>query len=324
MILAGIDIGTNTLRLLIVDTGPGYFRELISDRRITRLGQDTDRCGVLTHEAMERSFNALVSFQKSIQHQGARHISVIGTSALRRAKNASVFIDRVRKQTGLVVRVVSGEEEARLTLLGVQQCLATPNDMSSNILSAALVMDIGGGSTEIILTHTDRKPVIASLSLGAVYLYDAFIKHDPPSPEDLARLRNSIHKELDTSAGTFQSAMNSICIGTAGTITTLAAISQGLARYDAEKINRSVLTREFINAIVTKLEASTLKERKKIQGLENGREDIILSGAIIAQEIMRRFGFYSMVVSDWGLREGIVIDLFERLNKQNSLEKTQI
>lgn len=316
MILAGIDIGTNTLRLLIADTGPGSFRELISDRRITRLGQDLDRCGVLSPEAMERSFKALVAFQKSIQQHGARHTSAIGTSALRRAGNSSVFVDRVRKETGLVVRVVSGEEEARLTLLGVEQSLAAPNGMHSNTLAAALVMDIGGGSTEIIVTHPDRRPVSASLPLGAVYLTDQFIKHDPPSSEDLARLRHSVREELDTGAGTFQPAGNSICIGTAGTITTLAAIDQGLAHYDPEKINRSVLTREFIDAVVLKLGASTLEDRKKIRGLETGREDIILPGAIITQEIMHRFDFDSMVVSDWGLREGIVFDLFDRLHKR--------
>jgi len=324
MILAGIDIGTNSLRLLIADTGPGYFQELISDRRITRLGQDIDRCSVLTPEAMERSFNALVAFQKSIQQQGARHISAIGTSALRKARNASVFIERVRAQTGLVVNVISGEEEARLTLLGVEQSLSTPNGRSSNTLADAFVMDIGGGSTEIIRTQSDKKPVIASLSLGAVYLHDEFIKHDPPSPVDLARLRNAVCEVLDACTETIQPAMNSICIGTAGTITSLAAICQGLEQYDTEKINRSVLSLEFINTIVVKLEASTLEERRKIRGLEKGREDIILPGAIIAQEIMHRFGFFSILVSEGGLREGIVIDLFERLNKDNQMRYTQI
>lgn len=317
MILAGIDIGTNTLRLLIADVGPGSFRELISERKITRLGQDLDRCGVLSPGAMERSLNALAVFQKNIEQQGVRYTSAFGTSALRRAANSSVFIDRVRKETGLMVRVASGEEEARLTLLGVAQSLAANGGLPGKALGAAFVVDIGGGSTEIIITHPDRKPVIASLPLGAVYLADRFIKNDPPSPDDLARLRHSVREELDASAGTLQPAVNCICIGTAGTIATLAAIAQGLDKYDPEKINRSILTREFINAAVLKLEASTLEDRKKIRGLETGREDIILSGSIIAQEIMHCYGFDSLVVSEWGLREGIVIDLFERLNNRN-------
>jgi len=314
MILAGIDIGTNSLRLLIADTSGGSLRELISDRRITRLGQDLERHGLLSPQAMERSFNAIVAFQKSIQKHGARQTSAIGTSALRRAGNASVFIDRVRQHTGLVIRVISGEEEARLTLLGVERSLAASKGTYHNALAAALVMDIGGGSTEIIVTHPDKRPVIASLPLGAVYLTDQFIKSDPPSSEDLACLRESVHEELNASMGTYQLTGNSICIGTAGTITTLAAIDQGLAQYDPNKINRSVLTLEFISAVILKLETSTLEERKKIQGLETGREDIILAGSMIVQEIMRFFGFDTMVVSDWGLREGIVIDLFDRLN----------
>ena len=323
MILAGIDIGTNTLRLLIADTGPGYLRELTSHRRITRLGEELDRCGALTPEAMDRSLAALVAFQKIIQQQGVRHISAVGTSALRKAKNASAFLDQVRKLTGLVVNVICGEEEARLTLLGVEQSLATP-DGSSNTLADALIIDIGGGSTEIILTNPDKKPVIASLSLGAVYLHDKFIKHDPPLPGELASLRNSVREELEERTRTFQLSRESRCVGTAGTITTLAAICQGLASYNAEKINRSVLTLEFMNAMVMKLGVSTLEERRKIKGLEKGREDIILSGAVLAQEIMHRFKLSSMIVCEGGLREGIVLDLSERLHNQNSLKHTQV
>ncbi len=317
MILAGIDIGTNTFRLLIADAGPGSFQELTSDRRITRLGQDLDRRGTLCPEAMKRSFDALGEFQKSIEKQGACCTSAIGTSALRKAENASVFIDQVRQQTGLVVRVVSGEEEARLTLLGVEQSLAGPEGSRSNALEAAIVMDIGGGSTELMVTHHGEKTVTVSLPLGAVYLTDRFIKHDPPSQEDLTGLRRFVREELEAGARVLQPARNSVCIGTAGAITTLAAIDLGLDRYDPEKINRKALTREFIDAIILKLASLKREERKRVRGLDPGREDIILAGSIIAQEIMHRFGFATLVVSDWGLREGIVIDLFDRLSKKN-------
>jgi exopolyphosphatase/guanosine-5'-triphosphate,3'-diphosphate pyrophosphatase len=317
MILAGIDIGTNTFRLLIADTGPCSFRELISDRKITRLGQDLDRNGVLSSEAMDRSCKALVSFQKIIGQQGVHHTAALGTSALRRAGNSAVFVDRVRNETGLVVRVVSGEEEARLTLLGVEQSLGMMNGKGSTALGAAFVVDIGGGSTEIIVTYPGGMPVIASLPLGAVFLTDRFIKNDPPSSADRDRLRQSVREELDAGAAMFQPAENSMCIGTAGTITTLAAIDQGLVHYDPAKINRSILTRPSIDAVVQKLGTSTLEERKKIQGLEPGREDIIFAGSVITQEIMHRFDFESLVVSEWGLREGIVIDLFDRLRNRN-------
>jgi exopolyphosphatase/guanosine-5'-triphosphate,3'-diphosphate pyrophosphatase len=318
MILAGIDIGTNSLRLLIAATGPGSFREIISDRRITRLGQDLDRRGVLSPEAEERSLHALVDFQNSIRQHGVSHTSAIGTSALRKAANSSAFIDHVRKRTGIVVRIITGEEEARLTLLGVEQSLAVPDEKHSNAPASALVIDIGGGSTEIIITHRDKNPVIASLPLGAVYLTDQFLLHDPPTVEELNSLRRAVQSQLDRYLGAIRPPSNSIFVGTAGTITTLAAIDQGLVQYDPEKINGSVLTREFVDNIVLKLSTLTLKERKTIRGLEPGREDIILAGAVVAQEIMHRFGFPSIRVSDWGLREGIVIDLFERLCKRES------
>jgi exopolyphosphatase/guanosine-5'-triphosphate,3'-diphosphate pyrophosphatase len=315
MILAGIDIGTNTLRLLVADTGSGSFRELFSDRKITRLGQDLDRHGVLSPEAMERSFKALVAFQKIIQQQGANHTAAIGTSALRKAENSSVFLNRVQTETGLNIRVITGEEEARLTLLGVGQSLGAANGIRRNALETAFVVDIGGGSTEIIMTRPDGMPILASLPLGAVFLTDQFIKHDPPSSEDLDHVRHTVREGLDAGAGKFHPAGNTICIGTAGTITTLTAIDQGLVHYDPARINGSILTREFVDAVVQKLGESTLEDRKNIRGLEAGREDIILAGSIITQEIMHRFGFASLVVSEWGLREGIVIDLFERLQK---------
>lgn len=313
MILAGIDIGTNTLRLLIADVGPGSFREINSDRRITRLGQNLDQNGMLSPEAEERSLEALADFQEQLRQEGACHVSSIGTSALRNAANAASFIERVEQETGLAIRVVSGEEEARLTLLGVAQLLPEggPAAHGKSLLASALVIDIGGGSTEIIITHPRHKPAISSLPLGAVYLTDRFIKHDPPLPEELTSLRRRVADELDAYTGTILFTPPSMCIGTAGTITTLAAIDQGLAVYDPGKINGAVLTGDFIDGIVPRLGALSLCSRRAIPGLEPGREDIILAGAIVAQEIMRRFQCTSMLVSDGGLREGIVLDLYE-------------
>ncbi len=312
MILAGIDIGTNTLRLLIADVGPGSFREINFDRRITRLGQNLDQSGMLSPEAEERSLEALADFQAQLRLEGARRVSSIGTSALRNAANAASFIDRVEQETGLAIRVVTGEEEARLTLLGVAQLLPEGGAThGKSLLESALVIDIGGGSTEIIITHPRHKPVIASLPLGAVYLTDQFIKHDPPLPEELTSLRRRVADELDAYTGTILFTLPGTCIGTAGTITTLAAIDQGLAVYDPGKIHGAVLTGDFIDGIVLRLGALSLSARRTIPGLEPGREDIILAGAIVAQEIMHRFQYTSMLVSDRGLREGIVLDLYE-------------
>jgi exopolyphosphatase/guanosine-5'-triphosphate,3'-diphosphate pyrophosphatase len=319
MILAGIDIGTNTLRLLVAETGPDTFQELCSERRITRLGQDLDRTGMISREAQQRSISALLDFRDSIGRHDVLHTAAIGTSALRKASNTHEFVYDVKKRTGLDIRVITGEEEARLTLRGVSRMLkgvrsATGDDR----LRSSLVIDIGGGSTEIIMTRPGKEPEMLSLALGAVYLTERFIVHDPPSREELELLRRVVRAELSMHDKVLGQDPAGVLIGTAGTVTTLAAMEQEMMEYDPEKINRFILTREAIARIVTVLSRSMLKERKNIPGLESGREDIILAGAIVAQEIMERYGHTVMVVSDWGLREGVIIDLYDKVNREHS------
>jgi exopolyphosphatase/guanosine-5'-triphosphate,3'-diphosphate pyrophosphatase len=313
MILAGIDIGTNALRLLVAETGPDTFHEIYADRRVTRLGQDLDQRGTLTREAEDRSLKALGDFAEKIRRHAAIHAAAIGTSALRNASNAASFIEEVRTKTGLVIRVITGEEEARLTLAGVVHALRGMGGLRSDVLESALVMDIGGGSTEIILTNPTEAPSMASLPLGAVYLTNRYIKNDPPTLGEISLLGRAIKNILEEYCVDLKPGPSTALVGTAGTVTTLAAMDLGLAEYDPDKINGHTLSREKVSAIVQTLTASTLKERRSIPGLEAGREDIILAGAVITREIMERFGFTTMVVSDGGLREGIVLDLYERL-----------
>ena len=324
MILAGIDIGTNTLRLLVAETGPDSFHEIYADRKITRLGQDLDLNGMVTSEAQDRSLDALEDFAKQIRRHGAIQTAAIATSALRNATNSSAFIHAVKKKTGIDVTVISGKEEARLTLLGVAHILTGDERQKKiNPLTSSLVIDIGGGSTEIITTRFGETPVIISLPLGAVYLTERCIKHDPPIAEEVARLRRMVRGELDSHAAMIQPDLAGMLVGTAGTVTTLAAIDQGLEGYDPARINRAALTIDFIDKIVDTLSISSLEERRTIRGLEPGREDIILAGAVILQEIMRRFGYASMLVSDWGLREGIVLDMFEKITRQDTTKATR-
>jgi exopolyphosphatase/guanosine-5'-triphosphate,3'-diphosphate pyrophosphatase len=315
MILAGIDIGTNTLRLLIAETGPDSFRELASDRKITRLGQNLERTGMVSPDAEERSLLALAEFQGHIQEWGVQHTAAIGTSALRNAKNAGSFINAIRDRTGISIRVITGEEEARLSLLGVSKSLeGRHHAIQPKQPSSALVIDIGGGSTEIIMTRIGRPMTVVSMPLGAVYLTERFIRHDPPTSSEIAGIRQAVASELQRAGGTIEPDANSLFIGTAGTITTLAAIEQGLIDYDPQRINKSLLTRDFIEESIGKLAALPLEQRRTIRGLEPGREDIVLAGAIVAEEIMKYFHYTSMLVSDWGLREGIVLDLYSQLS----------
>jgi exopolyphosphatase/guanosine-5'-triphosphate,3'-diphosphate pyrophosphatase len=319
MILAGIDIGTNTLRLLVADAGPDSFHEIYADRKSTRLGQDLDLNGMLTSEAQDRTLKALVDFAEKIRLHAALHTAAIGTSALRNASNSAAFIQAAKKRTGIDVIVISGEEEARLTLLAVDHTLTGEGRrQNADFRPLSLVIDIGGGSTEIITAHPGERRVSVSLPLGAVYLTERFVKNDPPTAEEISLLRRMVREQLDRIGATIRPDPSGILVGTAGTITTLAAIDQGLEAYDPEKINRSVLTANSLDTIVGMLSISRAEERRKIRGLEPDREDIILAGAVILQEIIRRFGYQSMLVSDWGLREGIVLDMYEKITKQGN------
>ncbi len=319
MILAGIDIGTNSLRLLITQIDRYIFREIYSDRNTTRLGQGLDSTGALDREAEDRSLRALLNFAEKLQQHDVQHIAVVGTSALRNASNAKDFIREVKNITGLAVNVISGEEEARLTLIGVSRSIERNYKKTDrNKLEKALIIDIGGGSTEIIITYHDQDTIVASLPLGAVYLNERFIQHDPPDRRELELMRSAIRSEIETAIGIIRPAPGSIFAGTAGTITTLASMVLRLETYDSNRINGTVLDRESIDNIVDTLGHMTMKERSSIRGLEPARKDIILAGAVVTQEIMKYFGYSSLIVSNWGLREGIVLDLYGKLiNKQH-------
>ncbi len=318
MILAGIDIGTNTFRLLIADIDPDSCREIVSDRKIIRLGEDLDRTDVLSRDAVERALRTLDDFSENIRRHAVRHVAAVGTSALRKASNSGEFIREARTRSGLDIRVITGEEEARLTLQGVARALRGAREGGQcDPLASAIVIDIGGGSAEIIVTRPHAGPVVTSLPLGAVYLTERFIKRDPPSEDEIDRLRHLIGTELTKLGPMLGDNDARVLAGTAGTITTLAAMEQRLTRYDPDRINRSTLSRASVDAMVRTLSASTLEERRSIPGLERGREDIILAGAVVTQEIMERLGFETILVSDWGLREGIVFDLYDTLSKEH-------
>ena len=317
MILAGIDIGTNTLRLLIADVRGGVISGLVSERIVARLGQDLDRTGVLSRPAQDRALQALVGFTRRISDHACDAVSAVATSALRNARNTGEFLREARERTGLEIRVISGEEEALLTLAGVRGALRRER-LGEDPLASSVVIDIGGGSTELIVSDQGRVRHLLSLHLGAVYLTDSLLAHDPPSEGEMLSLRSAVRRDLDVwerelerAAGLRPDGLRALA-GTAGTITTLAAMDLKLAHYDPEPINGHVLSRPALDGLVDDLRSRTQEQRKGLPGLEPGREDIILAGAVICQEIMDRCGRQDLLVSGWGLREGIVLDLAAR------------
>lgn len=318
MILAGIDIGTNAIRLLVADVGDDHHRTLLASRTVARLGEDLDRTGRLSPAAQERALSVLCGFAERLAHLHPAGTAVVGTSALRRASNAPEFVAAVKTRCGFDLAVISGEEEARLTLIGVRRALGRGGAGTDDLSASGVVTDIGGGSTELIVLRNGRVADVASYHLGAVYLTERCIVHDPPHAAELERIRSEVRTELDAWERErllplgIKAGDAGLLAGTAGTVTTLAAMDLRLTTYDQGRINGHRLNRASLDRIVDDLGRRSVTERRNLPGLERGREDIILAGAIIAQELMDRCRADAMLVSDWGLREGLLFDRYDK------------
>ncbi len=308
---ASIDIGTNTLRLLIAEAdSSGHLTPLVYRRAITRLGGGYSSSAGIDPMSAQRAFAALEDFKRVIDEMDGAKVEAVATSVVRRAKNKDWFLNEIEKRTGIRVSVISGDEEARLSLLGVLSVLHDSN-------GTRLVMDIGGGSTEFIATAHGAFRGAWSMEMGVVHLTEAHLHSDPPSRAELAALKREISGVIaelkrrmakdGAAPSDYGAAAGAVFVGTAGTVTTLAAIDQGLEVYDRMLINNHTLTKPAIKRIYQYLAGLTLKERQTILNLEQGREDLIIPGALIVLEVMDEFGFKELKVSDAGLLEGIII-----------------
>lgn len=311
--LAAIDIGTNTFRLLIAKVKPEVhknnynIKEIYSERIITRLGQGISESGSIKKGAITRSIIVLKKFSDIISHHHVYKTSAVATGALRDAKNSDEFLKKVKETTGLEIEIISGEEEAKKTASGMPIGITPPK--------TALMVDIGGGSTELIFTRL-RKPLLAhSLNLGVVYLADRYMKNDPPLNKDLNKMGNKISQKIMPVAKSFTKlfSKDTAFIGTAGTVTTLAAITQHLAKFDHSKIHNSKIPLEKVRGIFSVISTITAKERIKYHPFEPARLDIIVPGTLILLKLMEAFGFKEIIVSNYGLREGVLLDLYEKI-----------
>lgn len=308
---ASIDIGTNTLRLLIADVDlTGALTPLVYRRAITRLGGGYTVENGIHQEAAARTFAALREFKNVIDDVGVDSVQAVATSVVRRAVNSEWLLKEVEKRTGIKISIISGDEEARLSLLGV---LSVLHDQSHR----RLVMDIGGGSTEFIATQGGSVSGAWSMEMGVVHLTERHLKTDPPTQSEINELEGEIRgviadvKRRMIEAGVqpdmYGTAGKAVFVGTAGTITTLAAIDQGLEKYDRLKINNYTLPMSRVRRIYEYLLGLTLNERHVVLSLEKGREDLIVPGCAIAVLAMEAFGFDSLKVSDAGLLEGVIL-----------------
>src|SRR3989338_3965796 len=297
-VFASIDLGTNTVRLLVVTGNSKGFTTLHSNQLITRLGEGLSHSGILKDIAMERTIKAVLDFKREASKYSPFAIWVAATSAVREAKNRNEFIEKIREVTGLELEVIPCEEEARRTLLGVF------SGLDGNI-KKAIIFDIGGGSTEYIFTEDKKLVNSVGTDLGVVHLSEKYIKSDPVDNEELRVLENVIADKIKNVRDRMHSSLitrhSSLLIGTAGTVTTIAALDLNLYPYDPAKVNGYVLNIENVKEILNRLKNMPLEERRNIPALESGREDLIIPGAVIVIKTMEIFGFNEMIVSDYGL-----------------------
>jgi len=308
-VYAAIDVGTNTIRLLVAEAvSADRFTILHQEQTIARLGEGLMPSRLLQDAPRRRSLTILKRFAEVTRRFKALHVAAVATSAVREASNREEFVAAVLRESGLSIQVIDGSEEARLTLLGVRHGLRLGS-------SRVLVMDIGGGSTEFILAKGEVIEAIVSTGLGVVKLTEAHLKSDPPTPGELQAIERVVADRMDRLRAELPDLEGTVLIGTAGTPTTLAAIDLGLTVYTPDRVDGYRLsvarTRQLLHALATK----PLAERSKIPLLEPGRADLIVAGATLAVTVMGMLGYDEFMVSDSGLREGVLLDLLRHHKK---------
>lgn len=305
--LAGIDLGSNTVRLLVVEVGDaGGWRVVDQDQRVTRLGEGLASSGRLGEAPMARTTVAIAEYVARAARAGARETRIIATSAVREAANGGDFVAALERATGARVDVVSGEDEARLTVRGIAAGLG-------RAAGSMLAFDIGGGSTEFTLARDGRVAAAVSLGLGVVPLAE---RYPFPGPVEGPRYRALEREVRERLAAELPPAIRrsglADLVGTAGTVTTLAALDLGLAAYDAARVQGHRLARAAVVRLRDRLGALTVRERGDLPCLEPGRADLIVPGVAIVLAALDVTGTTGVVVSDWGLREGIMAEAVER------------
>jgi exopolyphosphatase/guanosine-5'-triphosphate,3'-diphosphate pyrophosphatase len=305
MRVATIDIGTNTVLLLVAERREGKALVAVEERaRVTRLGEGVDVSRRFSALALERTQACLDEYAQVVQTLGVDRIAVVGTSAMRDAGGGEHLLAHIEASFGVAVRVISGQEEARLTFRGALGGLPVPDG------SELAVFDIGGGSTEVVLGRLERDRAVIdyseSFDVGSVRLTERQVRTDPPDP-----LERSAVKETARHAFAAVPALKSgqTPVGIAGTMTTLAAVSLGLSAYDGSRVHGHAMSREELQRVVAELASMPLEARRLVAGMEPKRADVIVAGGIIALSLLERWDAREVLVSDRGVRWGLAEEL---------------
>lgn len=300
---ASVDVGTNTVRLLIAQVRNDTIEPVRIFRHITRLGGGFSPESGLAPDAAERTLSALRQIAVLCREAGVTRLRAVGTAVLRRAPDGNAFAARVRNETGLPLEIIDGDEEARLSALGIRSVLDPVPEIS-------LIVDIGGGSTEFVLTKGSDILFARSYYLGVVSLCEshplAFEQGD-----QIAGVLDHLFRDLARD-GLDILASDGTVVGTAGTVTTMAALKLQMREYDPHRVNNLQITRSELDELLKMLEPLSIEEREALPGMEKGRGDLILPGIRIVRAVLERFDRNALTVSDAGLLEGVLLSLDRR------------
>lgn len=294
--VAAVDLGTNSTRLLVADVDDGRVDEIERRLTITRLGEGVDTRRRLLPLPIARVRNCLADYRRVIEAHGADRTLAVATSAFRDAENGEAFLGEIEWSYGFQTTLLSGEEEAVFTLRGVTGGRAFD--------PGTLIVDVGGGSTELIVGGPSGVIFQASLDLGCVRLTERFLLGDPPTDEELELCAGAVRSLLVERVPDEVQATVRAAVGVAGTVTTLAALDLGLVVYDPERVHGHRVSAESVESQLRGLAALPLAVRRRVPGLEPERAPVIVAGIVIVREVLRYFGLATLEASEHDLLHG--------------------
>jgi exopolyphosphatase / guanosine-5'-triphosphate,3'-diphosphate pyrophosphatase len=296
--VAAVDLGTNSTRLLVADVDDGGLEEVVRKLKITRLGEGVDERKRLLPEPIARVRNVLTDFRRELEELGAERTLAVATSAFRDAENGEAFLGEVEWSYGFKTRLLSGHDEAQLTFRGAT--------LGRELEADTVVIDIGGGSTELVAGGSDGLRFHDSLDLGSVRLTERFLASDPPTDEELDECSEAIRSLLDERLP--DALRPAAAIGVAGTITSIAALDLGLERYDPERVHGHRLSRSGAAEQLERLASIPLERRRELPPLDPDRAPVIVAGAVILRDVLDRLGVDGIEASERDILDGAALE----------------
>lgn len=308
MKIGTIDIGTNSMRLLTAIYEDGKLIDRKKYVNTTRIGQGVDDKGYISKEAIDRNIEALKEFKAICDKEECDYIYCMGTSALRDSKNSSEFIEIAKKEANIDVEVITGERESNLGFLGVLE--GVERDESEEIL----VIDIGGGSTEFIVGNQEGVNFCKSENIGALRLTEKFLKTEIVKDEELTETIEFINKTIQDTINKIKARNIKKLVGIGGTVTSVSAINQKLEVYSMEKVHNSKIFKKEVDEILQILKNMTLEDKKRLNGLQPKRADIITAGVVILDMIMEKLELNEIIVSEYDNLEGLMCQMAKKMS----------